>query len=234
MTSRTSRALRAMLPGAVLIVLAVAGGCTQPPKGTIDVHDIQTTTTAPRPTTTAAPTTTSPPTTTTLEVITTTSDDADATTTTTLDQERLEAQVAADFLDARDERTRCGREPETCDFDRLALPGSAQDLYNRSIMADRIASNQRTVEGNGELQTLIESIAVSGTTATIVACQVDSLVLFDAGDLSDPSDDVILDDGTSSTRIHWDLVLDSGRWRLTGGLDLEQIEGASLCATQPD
>jgi hypothetical protein len=150
--------------------------------------------------------------------------------TTTIPPATPEDQVTADYLSAHEARLQCAYSPEACDYAILAIPGSPDDTYIRDRYAQRIRDNIRPVVGHGEVKIKIENVTVSGDVATLIACNFDTIVLFNIADPATPDDDVVVNDHVASFRVRWEMRLLDGRWLPYEGTNLEQgVDGVDIC-----
>ena len=140
-----------------------------------------------------------------------------------------EDQVKADFLAAVDVRRQCGIDPGHCDFESIAVPGSPTDTFTRDLIARRLKNNLRAVVGHGNIKWRIESADVTGNLASLVVCGYDDIVIYDVVDASNPSDDIVFDESTTSARTTWTMELANGRWLIHDAVPIQQLDGGDLC-----
>ncbi len=181
------------------------------------------------PSTTAVAPTTVPPTdpfTTNAESTTVVSEE----TTTTPPPTTPEDQVKADYLLARDARAVCSVDPPSCDYSAVAVAGSPAESAVRSTVQTLVAENIRPIPGHGEVQIKIESVTITGDTASLVVCNLDSVVLYNVGDQANPDDDVVVNDEVLSYRVMWAMRVSAGRWLPYDSQKVEEAsEGVDLC-----
>ena len=241
--------------GVCLVVIAQISACSSDSKST-DLHlgsDRETTTS----TTHVAPSTTHPSSTgvtetvvaTTSPAILTTIDPTIATsphvsttgsespslttlaeTTTTLVLESSADEVAADYRAARGSREECAYEPQSCEYEKIAIAGSPMDIFTRAVMADRIGKNLRAVHGRGDIKLRIEDVRLAADAAFVTICGFDTVVIFDVADPTDPGDDIIYNEEQASYRVRWELHASKGTWLLYDSVGLEDRQDGDLCA----
>lgn len=149
--------------------------------------------------------------------------------TTTTDLAALKAQVEADYAAGVEERTRCNFDPAGCNFTLIAVPDSPQDLYNKSVMVQRVDGNLRAVEGHGDYVFVVEGVEIDGSVAYVTACGYDTVIIYDLVDPANPDDDIIFDDSVPSTRVRWEMHVFEGHWLRYSGQDIETKQGGELC-----
>lgn len=213
-----------MLRANRLLVVIVAGAsliaaCSDSKGSALNLATSQASTSAPRTTTATAATTTDAP-----ESTTTTTG---PTASTPLPSE--EEQVKADYLRAFAARKQCNFDPEGCEYGAIAIPGSPTDKYTRATMKTRVDDHLYAREGNGDAVVRVETASVSGDTATVATCYLDTLILFDVADPTDTTDDIVFNEVKESARVRWNLRRLNGSWLLYDGVDLEALTGGDLC-----
>ena len=118
----------------------------------------------------------------------------------------------ADVLALLDERVQCGRRPERCDYDRLAVPASPYDREVRALMHERIDFGLRTIAGSGAYRPTVTSMRMTGPdVAEVVTCVYDSLVLYDTRTI--PGVHIVFNDRAVSIFSTWSMHLHEGRWK---------------------
>lgn len=135
------------------------------------------------------------------------------------------------FATLIERRVQCGRSPESCDVDLIALPGtdvhrSLADLMNERIVNHVVAST------TGSLRYRIESVTMVGTdAASLRVCFIDDTVLVQP--LPPVVDDVlppiVVDDSLFSARSDWDLRRTDGEWRWAAEHPVNWAVGEDLC-----
>lgn len=190
---------------------------TEPPSTTSDVATtepplVEQTTVPSTPPPTDAPTTTPQPETTTPEL-------------------SKEDQVKADYTTALAARLSCTYNPDTCNYAAVAIPGSPMDVQTRQVVQQRVVDNLRGKPGFGDIKVTFESVGFEGDAAFVTICAYDTGVLFDIQDPENPDDDIVVDDGTSSYRVRWEMQLESGRWLMFEGVQIQRLDEGDLCAS---
>ncbi len=188
---------------------------TSPPLDTMSAHPSSTVTSPPTDPTTTMTTADPPP----------TSSDLDPALTLTSDQ----ATVAQDYAAARAARQACFFDPASCDYASFAFPESPMDSTSRTKFKTYVDSNLRAVAGHGSVQFRIEAVSLVGDSAFVTVCTYDTLVIFDVGDPSNPTDDVVLNDEKSSFSGRWELRRLKGRWLIYAGQTINQVSDGDLC-----
>jgi len=140
-----------------------------------------------------------------------------------------EDQVTADFIAARSARQECSYDPEGCEFEAIAVPGSPMDANTHEAVARSIRDNVRGKRGFGDVQVRVESVGFEGDAAYVTACAYDTGVLFDIADPTNSSDDIIVDDSTASYRVRWELHLVADTWLLFNNTSIDQLTAGDLC-----
>ena len=146
-------------------------------------------------------------------------------------------QVGADFLAALAARERCDYDPVGCDFAAIAVPDSPMDRFTRQKMQVRVDSNLRAVPGNGTLRIRVESVSITGQSASVISCVYDTVVIFDVGRSAAASDDIVFDELKQSDRVRWELRQGDGdgdgdgdgRWLILRGDQIQTLTGSDLC-----
>ena len=118
----------------------------------------------------------------------------------------------ADVLALIDERVQCGRSPERCDYERLAVPKSPYDRELRALMNERIDFGLRTIAGKGAFRPTVTSIRVtSAGVAEVSTCVYDALVLYDTRTI--PGAHIVFNERAISIFSNWSMHLHEGRWK---------------------
>jgi hypothetical protein len=174
---------------------------------------------APTTVTTRAPTTT-----TTSSTPTSTITTAPSTTVRS-----TEDQIRADFDAMIRRRLACGREPSTCAIEQITVDGSQAETFLTDLMAMRVEAGLAS-RGEGTFRYRVDRVQVLGpTTAELVTCLFDSIVLFDVRDPDVADDDVIFDESQVSAITTWQLALEEGTWQwVTSHVNAETV-GQDLC-----
>jgi len=163
-----------------------------------------------------------------------------STSTTIAASERIESvvasntdtvnQVVRDFGRIYEERAQCGRTPERCPINKMAVNGSP--LFNSltEIMNERIVGNLYTRRDAGKLRVRIESVEIIDTNrATVHTCIFDSVVLFDSGQIDGAADDIVFDDSVISAFMVWSVQLDHGTWKWVSSTATQRKIGGDIC-----
>ena len=117
-----------------------------------------------------------------------------------------------DALALIDERVQCGRFPERCDYERLAVPASPYDRELRALMKERVDFGLRTIAGKGVLRPTVTSIRLtSPDVAEVSTCVYDALVLYDTRTI--PGVHIVFNDRVISIFSTWSMHLHEGRWK---------------------
>lgn len=166
------------------------------------------------------PTTTSTTTTTTL---------ATTTAPSTTAAPSIEDQIRADFEATVRLRQECGRQPQACAIEQITVRGSEYEAFLSDLMSRRIEANL-AARDVGEYRYRVDEIKVLGpTTAELVACALDTIVLFDIRDPQVPEDDVIFDESKVSAVTTWRLALEDDTWQwVSARVNSESVE-QDLC-----
>jgi hypothetical protein len=162
------------------------------------------------------------------------------TTTTSAPSERVESVVSSnadtttnivnDFSRIYKQRAQCGRIPQLCPIEQMAVTGSP--LFNSltSIMKERVVGHLYTRTDAGKLRVRIESVEIIDTfRATVHTCIFDSVVLFDFGQIDSTADDIVFDDSIISALMVWNVQLDHGTWKWVSSTATQRKIGADLC-----
>jgi hypothetical protein len=162
------------------------------------------------------------------------------TTTTIAPSERVESvvsgnanaatKIVSDFSRIYKQRAQCGRTPQLCPIEQMAVTGSP--LYDSltSIMDERIIGQLYTRTDAGKLRVRIESVEIVGTfRATVHTCIFDSVVLFDSGQIDSAADDIVFDDSVISAFMVWNVQLDHGTWKWVSSTATQRKIGADIC-----
>ena len=163
-----------------------------------------------------------------------------STTTTSAPSDRVESLVSSnantttdivnDFSRIYKQRAQCGRTPQLCPIEQMAVTGSP--LFNSltSIMKERVAGQLYTRTDAGKLRVRIESVEIIDTfRATVHTCIFDSVVLFDSGQIDSTADDIVFDDSIISALMVWNVQLDHGTWKWVSSTATQRKIGADLC-----
>ncbi|MFM8868115.1 MAG: hypothetical protein ACKOFZ_07530 [Ilumatobacteraceae bacterium] len=117
-----------------------------------------------------------------------------------------------DVLALIDERVQCGRSPERCDYERLAVPESPYDRELRALMRERIDFGLRTIAGKGDFHPTVTSIRVTSVgVAEVSTCVYDALVLYDTRTI--PGAHIVFNARAISIFSNWSMHLHEGRWK---------------------
>jgi hypothetical protein len=163
-----------------------------------------------------------------------------STTTTIAASERVESVVASnsdtinrvvrDFSRIYEERAQCGRTPEQCPINKMAVKGSPLHSSLTEIMNERIVGNLYTRSDAGKLRVRIESVEIISTNrATVHTCIFDSVVLFDSGQIDGATDDIVFDDSVISAVMVWNVQLDNGTWKWVSSTATQRKIGGDIC-----
>jgi hypothetical protein len=163
-----------------------------------------------------------------------------STTTTIAAIERVESVVASnsdtinrvvrDFSRIYEERAQCGRTPEQCPVNKMAVKGSPLHSSLTEIMNERIVGNLYTRSDAGKLRVRIESVEIISTNrATVHTCIFDSVVLFDSGQIDGATDDIVFDDSVISAVMVWNVQLDNGTWKWVSSTATQRKIGGDIC-----
>jgi len=140
------------------------------------------------------------------------------------------AALRSDFVRVLTLRKQCGRQPDQCDIDSFAVPGSALHTGTTKLMRERTAGNIRSRAGAGTYRFRIESLLINDTSHALVhTCSYDSVVLFDSGQLDSTADDIVFNNHTASNRTAWSLEMHAGHWKWVSGEVLESFFGGDIC-----
>ena len=123
------------------------------------------------------------------------------TTTTIAPSERVESvvftdteitqHIVSDFSQISQQRAQCGRTPDQCPINQMAITGSPLFRSLTSIMNERVVGHLYTRKDTGKLRVRIESVEIVDTIhATVHTCIFDSVVLFDSGQIDSAADDI--------------------------------------------
>jgi hypothetical protein len=133
-------------------------------------------------------------------------------TTTSLSPDPDLAPTRRDVLALIDERVRCGRFPERCNFGRLGVPDSPYDRELRALMKERIDFGLRTIVGKGAFRPTVSSIRmVERGVAEVTTCVYDALVLYDTETI--PGVHIVFNDRAISIFSTWSMHWHEGRWK---------------------
>ena len=163
-----------------------------------------------------------------------------STTTTIAPSERVESivvnnsdvtkHIVSDFSRIYQQRAQCGRTPEQCPIAQMAVNGSPHFRSLTSVMAERVVGNLYTRVDAGKLRVRIESVETIDTfRATVHTCIVDSVVLFDSGQIDSAADDIVFDDSVISAFMVWNVQLDHGTWKWVSSTATQRKIGADIC-----
>jgi hypothetical protein len=163
-----------------------------------------------------------------------------STTSTIAASERIESvvsnntdtinRVVRDFSRIYERRAQCGRTPDQCPVNEMAVKGSP--LFNSlsEIMNERIIGNLYTRRDAGKLRVRIESVELINTIrATVHTCIFDSVVLFDSGQIDGATDDIVFDDSVISAFMVWNVQLDNGLWKWVSSTATQRKIGGDIC-----
>lgn len=162
------------------------------------------------------------------------------TTTTIAASERVESvvvsnldtinRVVRDFSRIYEERAQCGRTPEQCPINKMAVKGSPLHSSLTEIMNERIVGNLYTRSDAGKLRVRIESVEIIDTNrATVHTCIFDSVVLFDFGQIDGAADDIVFDDSVISAFMVWNVQFDNGTWKWLSSTATQRKIGGDIC-----
>ena len=133
-----------------------------------------------------------------------------ASTSTSLDLGA--APTNRDVLALIDERVRCGRAPERCNFERLGVPDSPYDRELRALMKERVDFGLRTIAGDGAFRPTVTSIRMTAWgVAEVTTCVYDALVLYDTETIPDAH--IVFNDRAISIFSTWSMQVHEGRWK---------------------
>ena len=133
-------------------------------------------------------------------------------TTTPLAPDPDLAPTRRDVLALIDERVRCGRFPERCNFERLSVPDGPYDRELRALMKERIDFGLRTIVGKGAFRPTVTSIRMVETgVAEVMTCVYDALVLYDTETI--PGVHIVFNDRAISIFSTWSMHWHEGRWK---------------------
>ena len=163
-----------------------------------------------------------------------------STTTTIAASERVESVVTSnsetinrvvhDFSRVYEERAQCGRTPEQCPINKMAMKGSPLHISLTRVMNERIVGNLYTRSDAGKLRVRIESVEIIDTNrATVHTCIFDSVVLFDSGQIDGAADDIVFDDSVISAFMVWNVQLDNGTWKWVSSTATQRKIGGDIC-----
>ena len=164
----------------------------------------------------------------------------ESTATTLAPSERVESVVTSnaaiingvvrDFSRIYEARAQCGRTPEQCPINEMAVKGSS--LFNSltKVMNERIHGNLYTRSDAGKLRVRIESVEIIDTNhATVHTCIFDSVVLFVSGQIDGTADDIVFDDSVISAFMVWTLQLDNDTWKWVSSTATKRKIGGDIC-----
>ena len=162
------------------------------------------------------------------------------TSTTIAPSERVESVVATntdvtqhivrDFSQISQQRAQCGRTPEQCPINQMAIAGSPLFRSLTSIMNERVVGHLYTRKDTGKLRVRIESVEIVDTIrATVHTCIFDSVVLFDSGQIDSAADDIVFDDSVISAFMVWSVQRDHGIWKWVSSTATQRKIGADIC-----
>jgi hypothetical protein len=162
------------------------------------------------------------------------------TTTTIVPSERVESvvftdteitqHIVSDFGRIFQQRAQCGRTPDQCPINQMALAGSPLFRSLTSIMNERVVGHLYTRKDTGKLRVRIESVEIVDTVrATVHTCIFDSVVLFDSGQIGGTADDIVFDDSVISAFMVWSVQLDHGIWKWVSSTATQRKIGADIC-----
>ena len=163
-----------------------------------------------------------------------------STTTTIAASERVESVVTSnsetinrvvhDFSRVYEERAQCGRTPEQCPINKMAMKGSPLHISLTRVMNERIVGNLYTRSDAGKLRVRIDSVEIIDTNrATVHTCIFDSVVLFDSGQIDGAADDIVFDDSVISAFMVWNVQLDNGIWKWVSSTATQRKIGGDIC-----
>ena len=163
-----------------------------------------------------------------------------STTTTIAQSERIELVVASDsdttthivndFSRIFRQRAQCGRTPERCPIQQMAVAGSPLFVSLVSTMDERVIGHLYTRTDAGKLRVRIESVEIVDTShASVHTCIFDSVVLFDSGQINSAADDIVFDDSVISAFMVWNVQLDRGTWKWVSSTATQRKIGADIC-----
>jgi len=162
------------------------------------------------------------------------------TSTTIAPSERVESvvetstdfthRIVSDFGRIFQQRAQCGRTPDQCPINQMALAGSPLFRSLTSIMNERVVGHLYTRKDTGKLRVRIESVEIVDTIrATVHTCIFDSVVLFDSGQIGGTADDIVFDDSVISAFMVWSVQLDHGIWKWVSSTATQRKIGADIC-----
>ena len=162
------------------------------------------------------------------------------TSTTIAPSERVESvvftdteitqHIVSDFGRIFQQRAQCGRTPDQCPINQMAITGSPLFRSLTSIMNERVVGHLYTRKDTGKLRVRIESVEIVDTIrATVHTCIFDSVVLFDSGQVDSAADDIVFDDSVISAFMVWSVQLDHGIWKWVSSTATQRKIGADIC-----
>jgi hypothetical protein len=163
-----------------------------------------------------------------------------STTTTISPSERVESvvvnntdtvnRVVRDFSHIYEQRVQCGRTPERCPINEMAVRGSQLHNSLTEIMNERVVGSLYTRSDAGKLRVRIESVEIIDTNhATVHTCIFDSVVLFDSGQIDGTADDIVFDDSIISAFMVWNVQLNNGTWKWVSSTATQRKIGGDIC-----
>ena len=139
-------------------------------------------------------------------------------------------RIVRDFGRVYEERAKCGRTPQRCPINKMAVNDSP--LFNSltETMNERIVGNLYTRRDAGKLRVRIESVEIIDTNrATVHTCIFDSVVLFDSGQIDGAADDIVFDDSVISAFMVWNVQLNNGTWKWVSSTATQRKIGGDIC-----
>ena len=132
----------------------------------------------------------------------------------------MDIDIAAAFDQLMDARLACGRRPEACRVDELAMVGSSihQEL---TVLMDSRTRAGIVASTRGSLRYRIDDARVDGDHASITTCLYDDIVL--------TMDGSIFDESTMSAITEWTMVRSANGWRWSDWRVIDSTREGDLC-----
>jgi hypothetical protein len=112
------------------------------------------------------------------------------------------------------------------------VPGPLLDAELKVISDFRDQGRRLRPNEPDTTRILVESDSLTSaeaTTASLVVCESDNSVVYEAGRSPGPEDDVIIDDSQGARRGRWDMVKEGGTWLAQHHDVIGSWPGASDC-----
>lgn len=142
----------------------------------------------------------------------------------------LTDEVTTAWTELRTVLNACVAQPQSCELDSLASPGSpAHDDFSTWV-AEKVELGQYGVKQPSS-RYVVESVTQGsdGSSATLRVCFVDADWLVGAGPTTSPDDDAVVDSSVNSLRVDYVLAKASSRWRVFERTLVEQLGAGDLC-----